>query len=201
MLDDVTRRIFVREASHLAPVLYEHFDAAIIATKRLTIAEEKYPHAHALHRRGVFRDGLGGYTLPGGWTVGGNPRRTGQTILENAGLGARLRILSESTVTADGVPHAGSNYARRAAWRTLALFDDDIVADRNMLLLTNARAATPALRIVHPTEPGHYKGRVSCDFSVTMLREVDVMGDVSFDTSEDYEDFFVHLENEEGGDA
>jgi hypothetical protein len=202
MLSDVTRQMFVREAARLAPVLYDCLDHSSTAVHTLPYSELRFPHAFAFHRRALFREALesvGG--LPGGWLVSGNTRQAGQTILRQPDLGSSLRVLSESSVTTNGVPHAGSNAARRAEWGSVMLFPTPIVEDRDLLLLMNPKVTEPTLRIVHTTDPGRFKGTVPCDFAVAMLRSVDDFGDASFDTAEDFVDFFATLEDEESGDA
>lgn len=200
MVTELTRRLMIREGAKLAPPLYEHLDLAVIETRRaLRLPERKYPHLHAYHRRALLREGLERETLPDGWKVEGNSRLGGQTILANRELGATLRFLSESSVTANGVPHAGHTQARRERWwapaTPLVPFEDD----GHMLLLMNVHGE-PSLRIVHPIEPGRYNGYVACDFGLQLLRAEHSVADV-FVGDEEHTDFFIKIDAEESNDA
>lgn len=200
MVTELTRRLMIREGAKLAPTLYEHLDVAVVETRRaLRLPERKYPHLHAYHRRAVLREGLEREMLPDGWKVDGNSRLGGQTILSNRELGASLRFLSESSVTANGVPHAGHSQARREQWYVPAapLFPRE--DDRHMLLLMGLHGE-PSLRIVHPIEPGRYNGYVACDFGIQLLRsEHTVAGE--FVGDEEHTEFFVTIDAEESSDA
>jgi hypothetical protein len=200
LLDELTRRLFNREAGCLGPVLYELLDDAIASTLALPFPRDRFPHAHAAHLRASLRVSLERETLPEGWAAAGNTRRAGQTFLENTTLGASLRLLSESRVTTNGVPHAGHSRARRAVWSQLSFFGRENVADRTMLLLLDWYREEPTFRIVHPVEPGRYKGKVACDYGVEMIREIDELGNARFDTADDSDgDFFANIEEEETG--
>ena len=197
LMDDLTRQLIKREAAKLSPALFEHLDEAIASAAGLPFSRERFPHAHAFHTRAVLRDALEREDLPEGWTVTGNTRSTGQTFLTNRDLGTTLRLLSESRVTTNGVPHAGRTRARRTQWAQLSFFGHEGMSHRQLLLLMDTRADEPALRIVHPLEAGKYKGKVACDFLVDMIREFDDVGNATFDTAEEYIDFFADIDDEE----
>lgn len=205
-MDEVTRRLLTREAMALAPTLYEALDDAVAEARGLRFPESKQPHLHSALRRAAFRENLEARGVPEGWTVGGNPRQSGQTILHLDGAGITLRVLSESTVTTNGVPHAGLNASRREEWRTvsmpLPIFGEGIseVASRALLLLMNSRSKEPTLRIVRTVSEGQYRGTVQCDYSLAMTRTIDVLGHATFDTKED-DNFYATLEQEESGDV
>jgi hypothetical protein len=72
--------------------------------------------------------------------------------------------------------------------------DGEMLPDRALLLLVNTRATDPAMRIVHTTAPGKFKGKVPCDFEVRLLRDVGAMPERFF-SSDEYSDLFnVQLE-------
>ncbi len=193
MLDDVTRQFFTQQGRLLSPVLYDALDLAIGETKRkITHAREQHPHLHALSVRADLRAGLTAETLPDGWKVAGNSRRSEQIFLQHPDSASSLRVLSESTVTTNGVPHAGHTRARRAAWSapTAPLFvEPTLIADRDLLLLLRAWSGEPSMRIVHTVQSGQYKGNVPCDFEVPLLRDVAAMPE-RFEGSDEYEDLF-----------
>ena len=201
-MDEITRRLLTREAMALAPALYEALDDAVAEARALRFAERKQPHLHSALRRAAFRDNLEVRGMPAGWSVGGNSRQSGQTILQLEGAGITLRVLSESTVTTNGVPHAGLNGSRRAEWRTvsvpLPIFGDGVseVASRALLLLMNSRSDEPTLRIVRTVSEGQYRGSVQCDYSLSMTRLIDGFGHATFDTKEE-DNFYAVLEQEE----
>ncbi|WP_438354002.1 hypothetical protein [Microbacterium sp. CJ88] len=200
MLDDVTRRIIIREGALLSSTLYEHFDSAVAETRaKVRFPENQEPHAHAFYRRAAFRANLSMAPLPNEWIIDGNSRLGGQLILRHPDLGASLRVLSESKVTKDGVPHAGTSRARRAAWSAIPMFrlHGESDAHRNFLLLTNSRSEPSAMRIVHTVDPGEYKGTVTCDFDVPVLRDEAAMA-ATFEGADEHENFFeVDIDAEE----
>ncbi|PZE39735.1 hypothetical protein [Curtobacterium sp. MCPF17_031] len=198
-MDEFTRQLIQREASSLSPSLFGCLDEAVASAAGLPYPRDRFPHAHAMHVRAVFRGALEHEELPEGWTVTGNTRSTGQTFLTNVQYGTTLRLLSESRVTMNGVPHAGTSRARRAQWAQFAFFGAEEVArrHRDLLLLMDTRAEEPSLRIVHPIEEGKYKGKVACDFLVSMIREFDDVGNAVFDTEEEHLDFFANVEGED----
>lgn len=208
MVTELTRRIVIREGSLLAAPLYEHLDAADAQTSQMLrgrLSEDKAPLAYAHVRRGLLRVGLASEELPGGWELRGNPRLGGQILLVHQDQGATLRVLSESRVTRNGVPHAGTTAARRAAWYqplrpmfTGLNFDES--DHLHMLLLMNLRGDIPAWRIVHPIEPGKYNGSVDCDLAVNLIRDTDSAAG-RFEADDEDIDFFRADVNEETGDV
>lgn len=204
-MDELTRQILNREAKLLAPTLYEALDGAVADAKTIRFSEREQPHLHSAWRRAAFRETLKAEGLPGDWEVGGNSRQSGQTILVLEHAGIRLRLLSESSVTTNGVPHAGSTAARRHEWRTvtvpLSMFGGEAAPSRNLLLLMNTRSDTPTLRIVRTTEEGRFQGKVACDYRLVMHRDVDTLGNTTFDTTEDDINFYANIDREETGDA
>lgn len=192
MLDDVTRQFFTQQGRLLSPILYEALDFAIADTKRkITHARGEHPHLHALSVRADLRAGLAQESLPAGWQIGGNSRRSEQIFLQHPASASSLRVLSESTVTTNGVPHAGLTRARKTAWSArAALFAaPTLFADRDLLLLLNVWSGEPVMRIVHTVQSGQYKGNVPCDFEVPLLRDITAMPE-RFEGSDEYEDLF-----------
>lgn len=202
MLDNETRRFFIRETASLAPVLYPVLDDALAeTTKRLKKYDARdEPLLHAHHRRAAFRrrakvEGV----LPAGWMVGGNSRLGGQMLFTNQAERASLRVLSESKTNANGIPHAGHNLARQEAWLGREVFSDgELISDRNLLLLMDTTLEMPSLRVVHTTSRGKYKGRVECDFRVPFLRDAAEYQHASFDGADEEEDLFAAFIEDEG---
>ncbi|QGH68562.1 hypothetical protein [Pseudactinotalea sp. HY158] len=198
MLDNETRQFFVREAATLAPVLYPLLDDAVAAAEAvLPFDGSEYPHLFSHYRRAEFRrttepDGV----LPPGWTLGGNPRLSGQVIFTHVKERASLRLLSENRANANGIPHAGSNQARQAAWAKREQFwQGALIPDRDLLLLLSMSQAEPSLRVVRTLTTGQYSGRVACDFELPLLRESVEYNFERFDGSDEGEDLFdVYIE-------
>jgi len=191
MLDDVTRQFFTGQGRTLSPSLYDALDIAIADTRRnIKHSRDDHPHLHALSVRADLRAALNGSELPDGWQLSGNPRRSEQMFLQHPTSASSLRVLSESTVTTNGIPHAGHTQARQAAWGGRALFaDPTLFADRDLLLLLNIWSEEPSMRIVHTIRSGRYRGNVPCDFQVPILRDISAMPE-RFEGSDEYEDLF-----------
>lgn len=204
-MDDVTRQLLIREGQKLSSPVYEALDAACAETmKDLKFSGHDHPHLHGLYRRAAFRTNLASGDLPEGWRVGGNSRQSEQLILEHSDHNATLRVLAESTVTANGVPHAGSNGARREAWSVqVPLFNlTGSNARRDLLLLCRVNLPEPTVRLVRTVSPGKYKGVVECDFGLPLMRDGSAVYHGVFPgDSEEVDLFSVEIESEESSDA
>ena len=208
MMDDVTRGILRREGDALSRPLFDGIETAMAQSSDSLkqLPPRDYPHVFAGARRAFFRESLLQMGLPDGWMVRGNPRMNGQIVLAHEDLGITLRVLSESRVTANGVPHAGHTSARRDAWTvvqpTLFAMPTSIRADRRLLLLGRFDLLEPSLRIVRPISPGKYQGNVPCDYGLVLRPAAQSWDDRSFAGSDEHEDLFnVNISKEEDGSA
>lgn len=201
MVDDVTQRLVREQAALLSTPLLDLMAPAMARAERRFRGREQYPHFVASARRIEFREGMARAELPKGWRVGGNPRMSAQTTLLHADHGFELRLLSESTVNPNGVPHAGTTRARQELWSPqtslpgLAGGREPAAVDRRDFLLL-CDFPGQALRIVRTVEPGKYRGAVRCDFQVPLAEDVapaSFVGD-----EEEINLFTVHLDEEQG---
>ena len=171
---DFTLELIRREGNALAPVLYEHIDAAdALRAQRLEgLSHSKHPLAHAQVRRAVLREGLDEASLPNGWIVSGNTAQS-QIILRQPDLNMEMRLLAETRINPGRVPHAGHTSARQALWTPpLFTLESDT---RRLLLLMDFHSSLPGLRIVRPVEQGRYGKTVQCDLAIDLLRNVDIV--------------------------
>ncbi|WP_146079274.1 hypothetical protein [Rathayibacter sp. AY1A4] len=206
MIDDVTRRILAREGNLLSRPLFDGIESAVAQTTSALrkLSERDYPHLFASSKRAYFREALLGTGLPSGWTVTGSPKMNGQIILMHADLGTTLRVLAESRVTTNGVPHAGRTLAQQDAWTAVQVplftLPSDVRIDRRFLLLGAFESLEPSLRIVRPVAPGRYRGTVPCDYNLVLQQAAESWEDRSFGGSDEEEDLFtVRISEEESG--
>lgn len=206
MMDDVTRRILAREGDRLSGPLFDGIESAVAQTTSAlrTLSERDYPHLFASSKRAFFREALLKAGLPSGWTVAGTPTMNGQIILAHRDLGTTLRVLAESRVTTNGVPHAGRTLAQQNAWTVVQVplftLSSDVRTDRRFLLLGAFDGAQPSLRIVRPVAPGRFRGTVPCDYNLVLRQTAESWEDRSFGGSQEEEDFFaVRISEEESG--
>lgn len=201
MLDNETRRFFVREASALAPVLYPLYDDAdAMAQKTLPFDSHQHPHLFGQFRRAALRQmtEVAG-VLPAGWKLGGNSRRSGQIIFTHRKGRASLRLLSENRSNVNGVPHAGGNRARQEVWAGRDRFEQTVLLpNRDLLLLVSTGRDVPSMRIVRTVTVGKFTGHAQCDFELKLLRDSSEYGFERFDGSDESEDLFdVYLEGDQ----
>ncbi|WP_333812047.1 hypothetical protein [Timonella senegalensis] len=148
--------------------------------------------------------------LPDGWELGGNPERSGQLKFVRPSERLEIRVLKESRVTKNGVPAAGASRARKDSWgRELDLFDAagvdrgsgvGVVHHNELLLLWNYdEEAGFSARLVHPIEPGKYRGVVRYDYSRELVlgSTLQEMRRYEPDASEEYQIMEVDIEADE----
>lgn len=138
----------------------------------------------------------------------------GQTILVSPDRRVTLRLLKENpNVHPGGVPCAGHNAARQAAWRqdplpslSLTLHPGIAAVTTECLLLWDCawdegdpRVST---RVVHTTEPGRYGDRVPIDLSFRIDPSGSMYDQLVFDGAAEMEDLFPNINQKDNeGDA
>jgi hypothetical protein len=149
-----------------------------------------------------------------GWVVSGNAALMGQTILVSPDERVALRLLKENPrVHVGGVPPAGLNRARQAAWIQDPLPDVDHGPDpqaaagtTECLLLWDSdwKEGSPVLsaRVVHTTGPGRYGVRVPIDLSYKIRPNGNMYDQLNFPGDAQIEDFFPNINQKDNeGDA
>lgn len=201
------------QAEALGPLLHAGMATSLVSSRSHTkhLRHEKYPHLLPLHLRSEFREYLEAETLPNGWTVGGDSRLMGQLMLVHRALGLELRFVKERRATyPGGVPHAGKNPARRKAWTNAPIESPipgletfGLVEPTKFLLcwdLVPGERDQFTLRIVHTTGSGRYGSRVPVDLILEVQDGGSIFTRLSFQGSDDEEDFFgVEIAEEENG--
>ncbi|MCH8563666.1 hypothetical protein LTI14_10635 [Nesterenkonia sp. YGD6] len=197
----------ISHAGALGPDLQDTMARAMASASRdiSSLPHDKYPHLRPHITRAYWREELEKTTLPMGWTLGGNPRRNGQTSLIHPELNAEMRIMKERRRTyPGGVPTAGLSPSRRKYWDgtgTPPMEGLEIPAGSlpqfeplNLLLCwdyaTSENQTDFKLRVVHTLEPGHYGEAVKCDIIIDIQQDGGLHRYSRFEGSEDHEDFF-----------
>lgn len=203
------------QAEVLGPVLYSGVATSLTAAhkRREGLDHATYPHLLPLLVRSELREYFGDNPLPNGWTVGGDPRKMGHLMLNQAELGIQLRFLKERRDTySNGVPIAGKNAARRKVWTDpLPLLwpadsDPNSLATHpvRLLLVWDFAKSTQlnefTLQVVHTVAPGVYGKAVPCDLILDVKDGGEIFKSLEFPGSEEREDLFV-LTEEEGNES
>lgn len=202
------RTLIEEQARLLGPVLHAGAAASLItAQNRMRgLVHGKYPHLLPLTMRAEMREYLEAHPPVSGWTLDGDSRKMGQLLLAQPKLGLELRFLKERRRTyPEGVPVAGKNAARRAAWDELPLdwpVSSSSAPDLVRLLLLwdfvdSVRPHDFSLRIVHTTAPGVYGKPVPCDLILDVQAGGEIYRRLQFAGSPDEEDFFALVDIEE----
>lgn len=159
-------------------------------------------HLRSLTMRAELRRYLVDAELPG-WKVGGDQSKMGQLLLNDEDYGLSLRVLKERRHTyPGGVPVAGHNAARRAAWQEPLPLLGDVVSSApvppstSLLLLWDLRNPHTiddgyTLRAVHTLAAGIYGQPVPCDLSIDIERGGELHTRLQFRGGSDPEDFFL----------
>jgi hypothetical protein len=206
---DEVRPIITHEAAVLAGTLNDSLATALFHAKAETqrYRPEKFPHAMPMMLRCAMRLELEQADLPHGWALSGDSRLMGQLLLSNEEHGIDLRFLKERRRSyPGGIPTAGRNPARRAAWSNRdtplpTLEGDDTFTldgiERTTILwvwdLVGSLAEKhPAFRqrFVHTTAPGVYGRAVPCDLSLDLLPTGGIFDRLEFTGGELDTDFF-----------
>lgn len=210
--DDMRSRVR-READAASVALWEGISTGVAsaeATLRGIARREDYgflvPLLARVHTRNFWCDA----GAPAGWTVAGNPKLMGQTVLRNDVQGMEMRLLKERRRTyPGGVPVAGWNRARRNSWTQPSL---DIVVPAHPLLDEYVRllllwdrlvvdgASVLTVRVVHTQSPGIYGKHVPLDLNYEIRSTGGVFDNLSFSGSPEDEDLFADIERQENED-
>lgn len=172
--------------AELAEPLFNAFADAAVTAEDFMAPRRRSGNNYAWLESGVIRvdvrEHLVEEGLPDGWELAGKPELSGQLILASPLQALEIRVLKESRVTKNGVPHAGRNRGRRAKWSNpwqKTLFEAvgldagrglEAMEHNELLLLWNYDVEVGfSLRLVHPIEPGMYKGTVRYDYSSELV--------------------------------
>ena len=208
---DRVRPLVAVETARLAPTLYEAMSLGLhgARTRMKGIDLTKYPAQFSGLVRLEVREDLEGRALPTGWCLAGDPRQMAQLILFNEEHDLSFRFLKENRANRGGVPHAGHNKARRAAWadqpRQLMLELGRLEAKpparliqrepSTFLLLWAPNDASDldkgfTLRVVHTVEAGEHKRGVICDMEIELLQGGEIFDRLEFAGSDEAGDLF-----------
>lgn len=209
------RETIEEQARALGPVLHAGVATSLTsaAGRVAGLEHTKYPHLLPLVMRAEMREFLGANAVPTDWRVGGDPRLMGQLLLINAQARLELRFLKERRRSYPlGVPHAGSNAARREHWTSPPLpffmpgsgaVGEDVV--RLLLLWDFAQGdgvGQFTLRIVHTLGPGVHGRAVPCDLILDVIDGGSIFSRLKFSGSPEDDDLFmVEIAEEEGRDV
>lgn len=212
--EDMRRRV-ERCADALSVELFEGITTGVAGARAMLRAlpnRHDYPHLLPLNARAFMREHWLANGLPGQWTVSGNPRLMGQTILSSAHENMEMRLLKERRSNYPrGVPVAGTNLTRRDAWRQPPL-DIEVpgqpVSDGTARLLALWDVAevdddlVVAVRVVHTLQPGVFGSRVPIDLSYEIKPTGGIFDMLQFRGDAQDEDLFADIDREENeGDA
>lgn len=174
----------------ITPALDEAMSAAILQaeTRAQGFDHQRFPHTRPLSIRQDVRLALEESTLPGGWEIGGDPRKMGQLLLLDRESGMTIRFLKAPYSQPDQIPHAGSNQARRKTWTgrplqaalpelgqqgslsSTASFDGETFFVLWAYIDAVDREAGYVLRIVHTRAPGDFGKSTPCDLDLVVPR-------------------------------
>lgn len=207
------RRAIELQAEALGPVLYSGLATSLTAahSRRQGLKHSKYPHLLPMLVRTELREFLESNRMPPGWSVGGDPRKMGQLLLNHRHLNLEMRVLKERRATyPNGIPVAGRNPARRAVWAADRLdltwpsstrvgHPDELV--RLLLvwdLVTGSHLREFTLRVVHTIGTGIYGRAVPCDLVLDVKDGGGIFKSLEFTGSQENEDLFAIEIDEEG---
>lgn len=203
---DATRATVEALLSTVGQSLYEGVTVGLAASDTLmgrVPYREDYPWLASAHARVGARNYWRDNGIGDGWSLRGNPRLMGQTLLEHAEESVVLRLLKERRRTyPGGVPVAGSNEARRQEWQQPPL---DVAADnaptwasKTVLLLLWDRQVDSGrdvvtVRAVHTLAPGVYGRAVPIDMSFDIEPGGTVFDQLAYRGDDQPDDFFPHI--------
>ncbi len=219
MTTSPTAAVIKQQAEVLGPPIYSAMSTAITAAAKRAkgLPPEVFPHFLPLAVRCDLRVVLEDEGLPLGWRLGGNPGLMGQLLLESDEHQISMRFLKERRRTRrGGVPHAGPNRARRAAWAQPLTLPLDFGESGGTAIVTGPTEkvelllcwdhADPrdgdafTLRVVHTISPGTYGSAVPCDLIIDLEHGGGIFTKLTFPGSDDPQDFFpIDISEEENG--
>lgn len=207
---DATRASVEALLAGVGVSLYEGVTAGLAASDALLERvpyREDYPWLASAHARVGARNYWRDNGIGDGWTLGGNPRFMGQTLLEHAEDGIVLRLLKERRRSyPGGVPVAGSNVERRKQWQQPPLAVDvhnsHVTAEQVVLLLLWDRHVEEArdvvsVRAVHTLAPGIYGHAVPIDMSFDIEPGGTVFDRLAYRGDDQPDNFFPHIARDE----
>lgn len=179
MTDDSLRGLVEQQLGSVSLELHEGITSGFTAAQAMwkRFEEAEYRWLLSMNARARMREHWEETLSVLGWTVSGNVKLMGQTILVSPDERLTLRLLKEHPrVYPGGVPHAGHTGARQEAWSQdplpgigTAVGADLVARTTECLLLWDCdwEEGQPALsaRVVHTIGPGRYGVRVPIDLS------------------------------------
>ena len=194
---------------HVGPItalLDEAFAYAIAEAERRCrgIDHDRFGFVRSALVKVDARQWLEAHDLPSNWQVAGHPHQMGQLILRQPDV-MDLRVLKTNYLQPAGIPHAGSNAARRSAWMQPTLSAEGMQnTHHQFLLLWNylnpaTREDGFSLRLVHPVSSGDFRHRVECDLDIEIPRGGTSFQNLVFRTDAEDENLFsFEIDAEEG---
>lgn len=207
--DDVRRRVEARMDA-ISVGLFEGVTTGVASARSMLKAlphQHEYPHLLPLAARAFMREHWLAEGLGPDWSIAGNPRLMGQTLLSNHGENLELRLLKERRRSyPGGVPIAGSNQERRGAWRQPAL---DLSISGHPILAGSLRLlalwdlqqledqSVVTLRVVHTLSPGVYGSRVPLDMNYEIQPSGGIFDNLRFRGDPQEHDLYAEIDREE----
>lgn len=186
----------------LVETLHEAFEMARyrIDSKYEGLCRDHQPwlRTHAL--RGLTYQRLEDVTLPERWQLTGCHQRNGAINLAYGS--GQLVVRFVHAFPAGEVPIAGHNRARRAWFTQRALeelTDQDRLPTQRLLLVWEelSPAADFSLAVIRPLTAGSIRKRVQRDVEIPLPRTLTAFEQTQFDTSDDDEDLFFELDQDD----
>lgn len=213
------RSLLEGKVTLLAPVLHPGMAGALVSSgERLAgIDRQLYSYHHSHLIKILLRETLCAEDL-GDWTVTGNPRLSGQTILEQPDLGIKMKVGKENRrVHPGGVPPAGHTKRQRDHYEDDRQLRFDFPLEQpvwparmpiNLHLLWDygrnengtVNYKSFSLRVVHTTAPSRFGQTVPLDLSFEIQSADTVFVRSRFDGDSADEDLFS-FELDETGDV
>ncbi|WP_201612773.1 hypothetical protein [Gulosibacter hominis] len=194
----------------IGPSLFELISLAVVEADTRTngVTADTIGLSHTIMVRALARTLLIDHEhCPIGWVVEGQGHRMAQTILRHTETGITLRLLKESTVNPNGVPHAGRNLARRSAWSGAVPLEGLDLGHRTAtsltcLLLWKKDGDKISLRVVHTVEEGRYGAGTAVDLDIQLgATATEVTVHRTFHTGDDTDFFYVDTERDDAGEV
>ena len=177
------------------------------------LLQPEYAAIFAMVARTAMREAWS-RSLPGvGWTVAGNPQLMCQILLRSPDDSLTLRPLKQNKrVHVGGVPVAGNNSARRAAWAQQPLLPGQLAGSplgpAELILLWDYWSSDGgewgvSTRVVHPIAPGRFGSRVPLDLSAELRPDGELAGGLTFGGAVQEDDLFADIikEGQEGEES
>jgi hypothetical protein len=216
MTDESLRSLVERQVGVASLGLYEGVTTGFAQARTSWVRhdEPEYRWLLSMTARARMRNHWENHLPAAGWSVAGNAALMGQTILVSPDRKVTLRLLKENpNVHPGGVPYAGHNAARQAAWRQDPLPDLSLMLNPEVAALTTEclllwdvewDEGVPLLstRVVHTIGTGRYGVRVPIDLSYEIDPSGTMYDQLRFDGAAEIEDLYPNINQKDNeGDA